>query len=151
MIFRSLTGFILIYLLSNISLISLCLKALSITCVCLCACVAFIISPAPSPFPLPPPPFSCPLPLPLGPLRSQEKHLAYCCFCTEERLQALRSQGEVAGYDRRCRALSTRQVDSYLQMGLPHTIRLKVERTTCWYTFCILMSAGSRRWCHRCS
>ncbi|KAL5486667.1 hypothetical protein EMCRGX_G019178 [Ephydatia muelleri] len=56
----------------------------------------------------------------------QEQHSAYCCFCTAERLQSLRSQGwATGGYDRRCRTLSIKQVSEYLQMGLPHTIRLK--------------------------
>ena len=39
----------------------------------------------------------------------------------------MRSQGwATGGYDRRCRTLSIKQVSEYLQMGLPHTIRLKV-------------------------
>ena len=39
----------------------------------------------------------------------------------------MRSQSwATGGYDRRCRTLSTKQASEYLQMGLPHTVRLKV-------------------------
>ena len=47
---------------------------------------------------------------------------AYHCFCTKERLRSLPQ-----GYDGFCRSLSPCQVQDNLQMGVAHTIRLKVS------------------------
>jgi glutamyl-tRNA synthetase len=62
---------------------------------------------------------------------------AYRCFCSAERLEALRKEREAAhssvtGYDRRCRALSAEEAASRAASGEPHTIRLRIplgERT----------------------
>jgi len=57
---------------------------------------------------------------------------AYRCFCSEERLAGLRAEQEKAkmtqgsGYDRRCRELSTTQIERHLQANLPFVIRLKI-------------------------
>ncbi len=52
---------------------------------------------------------------------------AYYCFCTKERLDALReTQGENAGYDRRCRDLPKEEVERLLSAGTPHVIRQKM-------------------------
>ena len=63
--------------------------------------------------------------------------LAYRCFCTAERLDALRAQQEAAkggesgdqslqGYDRHCRNLSEQELRAAEASGLPSVIRLKV-------------------------
>jgi glutamyl-tRNA synthetase len=54
---------------------------------------------------------------------------AYPCFCTPERLQALReeqkaSKQTVIGYDRRCRRLDPAESARRTQSGEPHVIRL---------------------------
>ncbi|MCU0609412.1 MAG: glutamate--tRNA ligase [Chitinispirillaceae bacterium] len=56
---------------------------------------------------------------------------AYCCFCTPERIAALRTEQEkakqpAAGYDRKCRALSKEEVEKNLESGMPYVIRLKI-------------------------
>jgi glutamyl-tRNA synthetase len=55
---------------------------------------------------------------------------AYCCFCTPERLTALRAEQEKskqpAGYDKKCRGLSKEESDRRLSAGTPHVIRLKI-------------------------
>ena len=52
---------------------------------------------------------------------------AYYCFCTKERLDALReSEGENAGYDRHCRDLPKDEVERLLAAGTPHVIRQKM-------------------------
>ena len=57
---------------------------------------------------------------------------AYRCFCTPERLESMRREQEQArlpgagGYDRHCRALSSREVKNKLDAGEPHVVRLKV-------------------------
>ena len=52
---------------------------------------------------------------------------AYYCFCTKERLDALRGQeGENAGYDRHCRDLPKDEVERMLAEGKPHVIRQKM-------------------------
>ncbi|MBN2037522.1 MAG: glutamate--tRNA ligase [Chitinispirillaceae bacterium] len=57
------------------------------------------------------------------------KH-AYRCFCTAERLAALRADQEKnklpLGYDRKCRDLSQTQIDRLLEAGTPFVIRLKI-------------------------
>jgi glutamyl-tRNA synthetase len=54
---------------------------------------------------------------------------AYPCFCTPERLQALREEQKankqtLIGYDRRCRRLDPTESSKRLQSGEPHVIRL---------------------------
>ncbi len=61
---------------------------------------------------------------------------AYRCYCTPERLAALREEqqrrGERTGYDRRCRYLSPQERAAKEAQGLPHVVRLAVplEGTT---------------------
>lgn len=59
-----------------------------------------------------------------------EKGHAYMCFCTKERLDALRQEQaarkEPPRYDRRCRYLSKEEIESNLAGGMPHTVRLAV-------------------------
>jgi len=60
-----------------------------------------------------------------------EKGHAYHCFCSEERLQEVRSQQEqsgqpVTGYDRHCRHLSSEEVQARLAAGEKSVIRFKV-------------------------
>jgi len=82
---------------------------------------------------------------PVGPYRQSERlHLyrehadrllsgghAYRCFCTPERLSALREAqrkagAETVGYDRRCRALAPEESARRAAAGEPHTVRLAV-------------------------
>jgi glutamyl-tRNA synthetase len=55
---------------------------------------------------------------------------AYQCFCTTERLAALRTEQEktkqTVGYDKKCRRLSKEECDKLLSAGTPHVIRLKI-------------------------
>jgi glutamyl-tRNA synthetase len=55
---------------------------------------------------------------------------AYKCFCSPQRLKALReakkNQGGALSYDRHCRNLSTEEVQSREQAGESYVIRLKV-------------------------
>jgi glutamyl-tRNA synthetase len=55
---------------------------------------------------------------------------AYRCFCAPSRLEALREEqkkaGAFQGYDRRCRDLTARAIESSLSKGEPHVVRLKV-------------------------
>ncbi|MGP1419654.1 MAG: glutamate--tRNA ligase [Sphaerochaetaceae bacterium] len=60
-----------------------------------------------------------------------DKGVAYYCFCTPERLEALRAEQEAShspnqGYDRHCRDLSPAEVKRLLDRGLKPVIRLKV-------------------------
>lgn len=56
---------------------------------------------------------------------------AYRCFCSEERLAALKQQSEdgVAGYDRHCRNLSLEEQDRLVAEGKPYVIRQKMPLT----------------------
>ena len=81
---------------------------------------------------------------PYGPYRQSErkdihaKHAyalvdagkAYRCFCTAERLDAMRAkqraEGGQMGYDRHCRALADAQIQANLAAKLPYVIRLKM-------------------------
>lgn len=56
---------------------------------------------------------------------------AYRCFCTKERLEALRSESdsEVTGYDRHCRDLSEEEIAANLSAGLPYVIRQRMPLT----------------------
>ncbi len=54
---------------------------------------------------------------------------AYECFCSPERLEALRSEGSrdgVVGYDRHCRELTDEQRFSYRAKGITPVVRLKI-------------------------
>jgi glutamyl-tRNA synthetase len=55
---------------------------------------------------------------------------AYRCFCTADRLTALRTDQEKnklpVGYDRKCRDLPQTDVDALLASGAQHVIRLKI-------------------------
>ena len=57
---------------------------------------------------------------------------AYRCFCTPERLDALRKsakdKGKPSFYDRKCLHLSADQIRDNLDRALPHTIRMLVPR-----------------------
>lgn len=56
---------------------------------------------------------------------------AYPCFCTTERLDAMRAEQAAAKrmpkYDRLCLGLSPEEVSTKLAEGVPHVIRMKVE------------------------
>jgi len=64
---------------------------------------------------------------------------AYRCYCTPERLEALRAEqrarGEPPGYDRWCRWLSPAEREVYERQGLPFVIRFAVptEGTTTFH------------------
>ncbi|MER3397702.1 MAG: glutamate--tRNA ligase [Chloroflexota bacterium] len=55
---------------------------------------------------------------------------AYRCYCTPERLEALRAEqrarGEPPGYDRRCRFLSPAERAELERQGLPSVVRFKM-------------------------
>ncbi|MBR0508605.1 MAG: glutamate--tRNA ligase [Clostridia bacterium] len=56
---------------------------------------------------------------------------AYYCFCTEERLEAMRQAQVAAGatvgsYDRHCRDLSPQEIEDNLKNGVPYVIRQKM-------------------------
>ena len=56
---------------------------------------------------------------------------AYYCFCTEERLEAMRQAQVAAGatvgsYDRHCRDLSPQEIEENLKNGVPYVIRQKM-------------------------
>jgi glutamyl-tRNA synthetase len=59
-----------------------------------------------------------------------QKGYAYRCFCSEERLEALRQEqmkrGLKPGYDRKCRYLTQEESDKMAKEGMPYVIRLKV-------------------------
>ncbi len=61
---------------------------------------------------------------------------AYRCYCTPERLEALRAEqrarGEPPGYDRRCRFLTPAERAELGRQGLPYVVRFKMplEGTT---------------------
>ncbi len=59
---------------------------------------------------------------------------AYYCFCSKERLDALKAEtseaaGFSAGYDRHCRELPAAEVQARLAAGEPHVIRQKMPLT----------------------
>lgn len=59
---------------------------------------------------------------------------AYYCFCSPERLTALREEQQSLGlptkYDKKCRYLTPEEVQEKLDAGQPYTIRLKVPENT---------------------
>lgn len=68
-----------------------------------------------------------------------EKGQAYYCFCTKERLEALKTSNKegdaFSKYDRHCRHLSPEQVQKNLDAGMPFVIRQKMptEGTTTFH------------------
>lgn len=56
-----------------------------------------------------------------------EEGKAYRCFCTKERLEALKENApEGTGYDRHCRDLSPEEIQKNLDAGMPYVIRQKM-------------------------
>jgi len=57
-----------------------------------------------------------------------EEGKAYRCFCSKERLEALRETEQYAqgGYDRHCRDLPQEEIDRLLAEGVPYVIRQKM-------------------------
>lgn len=59
---------------------------------------------------------------------------AYYCFCTLERLAAMRDEqqkmGKVPKYDRLCLNLSAEEVKQKLDQGVPHVTRMKIPENT---------------------
>lgn len=57
---------------------------------------------------------------------------AYYCFCTPERLESLKDENGIGGYDGHCRDLSKEEVEKNLAAGIPYVIRQKMpdEGTT---------------------
>ena len=57
---------------------------------------------------------------------------AYRCYCTEERLEAVRAEQRrrklPTGYDRHCRDLSPEQRAAHEAAGTPHVVRFKMPR-----------------------
>ena len=59
-----------------------------------------------------------------------EEGKAYRCFCTKERLEALKENApEGTGYDRHCRDLSAEEIRKNLDAGMPYVIRQKMPLT----------------------
>ncbi len=57
---------------------------------------------------------------------------AYYCFCTSERLESLKDENGIGGYDGHCRGLSKEEIEKNLAAGIPYVIRQKMpdEGTT---------------------
>ena len=51
---------------------------------------------------------------------------AYYCFCTAERLESLKDENGIGGYDNHCRDLSKEEIDANLKAGIPYVIRQKM-------------------------
>ena len=54
---------------------------------------------------------------------------AYYCFCTAERLESLKDENGIGGYDNHCRDLSKEEVEANLAAGMPYVIRQKMPLT----------------------
>ncbi len=54
---------------------------------------------------------------------------AYYCFCTSERLESLKDENGIGGYDNHCRDLSQEEIDANLKAGIPYVIRQKMPLT----------------------
>ena len=54
---------------------------------------------------------------------------AYYCFCTPERLESLKDDKGIGGYDGHCRDLSPEEVKKNLEAGIPYVIRQKMPLT----------------------
>lgn len=57
-----------------------------------------------------------------------EKGHAYRCFCTKERLEALRAKDPTGGYDGRCAHLSQAEIGEKLAAGTPCVIRQRIPK-----------------------
>lgn len=59
-----------------------------------------------------------------------DKGLAYYCFCTEDRLEEVRTiqkaAKKVPKYDRHCLNLSPQEIEENLKKGMPYVIRMKI-------------------------
>lgn len=83
---------------------------------------------------------------PVGPYRQSERSAvykehaellvksgkAYPCFCTSERIDAVRARQKaegqsILGYDRHCRNMAQADIEAALAKGTPHVIRLKMK------------------------
>lgn len=51
---------------------------------------------------------------------------AYYCFCTAERLESLKDENGIGGYDNHCRDLSKEEIEENLAAGIPYVIRQKM-------------------------
>jgi len=51
---------------------------------------------------------------------------AYYCFCTSERLESLKDENGIGGYDNHCRNLSEEEIKKNLEAGIPYVIRQKM-------------------------
>ena len=51
---------------------------------------------------------------------------AYRCFCDKERLESLRGENGLGGYDGHCRHLSPQEIDEKLAAGVPYVIRQRI-------------------------
>lgn len=51
---------------------------------------------------------------------------AYYCFCTSERLESLKDENGIGGYDNHCRDLSKDEIEANLKAGIPYVIRQKM-------------------------
>ena len=58
-----------------------------------------------------------------------EKEKAYYCFCSKERLDALREEGH-HGYDGHCRDLDPQEAKQRVEAGEEHVVRLKMPKDT---------------------
>ena len=54
---------------------------------------------------------------------------AYYCFCTAERLETLKDENGIGGYDNHCRDLSKEEIEKNLAKGIPYVIRQKMPLT----------------------
>ena len=54
---------------------------------------------------------------------------AYYCFCTSERLESLKDENGIGGYDNHCRDLTQEEIDANLKAGIPYVIRQKMPLT----------------------
>jgi len=54
---------------------------------------------------------------------------AYYCFCTAERLESLKDENGIGGYDNHCRDLSKEEIEKNLAAGIPYVIRQKMPLT----------------------
>lgn len=51
---------------------------------------------------------------------------AYYCFCTQERLESLKDENGIGGYDGHCRNLTQEEIDQNLAEGKPFVIRQRM-------------------------
>ncbi len=58
-----------------------------------------------------------------------EKGAAYRCFCTKERLESLREEHPLGGYDGHCANLSQEEIDQLMTVGTPYVIRQRIPKT----------------------